>query len=141
LDDLPVSSRFTIPANELEVQYARSGGPGGQNVNKVNTKVTLKWQLRDNPALPDAWRHRVLNKYGNRVNGDGEMVLHSERYRVQKRNLEDCRQKLRQMLLECQHPPIPRKPTKPTLGSKRRRLDAKRRQSEKKRMRGRPGLE
>jgi ribosome-associated protein len=141
LDDLTVSSRLTIPANALEVQYARSGGPGGQNVNKLNTKVTLRWNLRDNPQIPQPWKRRVLSKHANRVNNDGEIVLHSERHRVQKRNLEDCRQKLKQMLLECQHPPTPRKRTKPTLASKRRRLEAKRRQSDKKRLRKRPRVD
>lgn len=141
MEDLYVSHRLTIPASQLEASYARSGGPGGQNVNKVNTKVTLRWQVRDNPLIPDPWRDRVIARYGGRINNEGEMVLHSERYRVQHRNLDDCRQKLRELLVDCQSPPRKRLATRPTKGSKLRRLDAKRRQSEKKRLRGRPGSE
>lgn len=137
MEDLYVSRRLTIPASQLQASYARSGGPGGQNVNKVNTKVTLRWQIRDNPLIPDAWRQRLIARYGGRINNEGEMVLHSERYRVQHRNLEDCRQKLRDLLLDCQTPPRKRLATRPTKGSKSRRLDAKRRQGEKKRSRGR----
>ncbi len=141
MDDLLISGRVTIPAKEIDVQFARSGGPGGQNVNKLNTKVTLRWRIRDNPLLPEGWRERAVARYKNRLNTEGELVLHSERYRLQRRNLEDCRQKLKEMLLACKTPPVPRKATRPTLGSQRRRVDAKRRQSEKKRLRGRPPVD
>lgn len=138
MEDLYVSRRLTISASELQTTFARSGGPGGQNVNKVNSKVTLRWRIRDNPAMPEAWRGRVEARFAGRITGEGDLVLHSERYRSQHRNLEDCRQKLRDLLLECQTPPRRRVATRPTKGSKVRRLDAKRQQSEKKRLRGRP---
>ncbi|WP_235934777.1 alternative ribosome rescue aminoacyl-tRNA hydrolase ArfB [Candidatus Laterigemmans baculatus] len=133
-----MSRRLTIPAAELQTTFARSGGPGGQNVNKVNSKVTLRWRIRDNSLMPEPWRQRVEGRFAGRINNEGELVLHSERYRSQPRNLEDCREKLRDLLLECQTAPRKRIATRPTKGSKLRRLDAKRQQSEKKRLRGRP---
>lgn len=141
MEDLYVSRRLTIPSAELDTQFARSGGPGGQNVNKVNSKVTLRWQIRDNPNVPDDWRSRMLAKYSNRINNEGEMVIHSQKYRAQPQNVEDCRQKLREMLLECQFPPTKRLKSRPTLGSKKRRLEEKNRQGQKKRLRGRVNLE
>lgn len=137
MEDLYISHRLTIPAAELDAQFARSGGPGGQNVNKVNSKVTLRWQLRDNPLVPEGWKARMLARYGNRVNSEGQLIIQSQRYRAQPKNVDDCRQKLREMLLECQAAPTKRLTTRPTLGSKKRRLDEKNRQGQKKRLRGR----
>lgn len=133
MSDLYVNKRLTIAEKELTITAARSGGPGGQNVNKVNSKVTLRWSPSRCPAMPDGWRQRFVRLHGNRINREGELVLHSERYRDQGRNLTDVRQKLLGMLLSCQSAPKKRKATRPTLASKRRRLDAKSRQSKKKR--------
>ena len=141
MEDLYISHRLTIPAAELDAQFARSSGPGGQNVNKVNSKVTLRWKIRDNPILPEGWRDRTIARFRSRINVAGELVLHSQKHRAQPQNMEDCRQKLRQMLLECQTPPTIRKETRPTLGSKKRRLEQKNRQGEKKRLRSRPSFE
>ncbi|QEG39938.1 alternative ribosome rescue aminoacyl-tRNA hydrolase ArfB [Roseimaritima ulvae] len=141
MDNLVINRRLTIPASQLSVSFARSSGPGGQNVNKVNSKVTLRWQIRDQPLISRAWRERFLQRFGTRVNVRGELVVSSERYRDQPRNLEDCREKLAEMLRQVASAPQIRKKTKPTLGSKRRRLDAKKRQSQKKRLRGRPTMD
>ena len=138
MDNLVINRRLTIPASQLSVSFAYASGPGGQNVNKVNSKVTLRWQIREQPLISRAWQERFLQRFGSRVNVRGELVVTSERYRDQPRNLEDCREKLATMLRQVQSPPTVRKKTKPTLGSKRRRLDAKKRQGEKKRLRGRP---
>lgn len=138
MEDLVINPRVTIPATQLDIQYARSSGPGGQNVNKLNTKATLKWQIRDNPILPQAWRDRVIHRYKNRLNNEGELVIHSERYRIQRRNAEDCLKKLQELLLSCQAAPKERIETKPTQGSRRRRLEQKNRLSEKKRLRRPP---
>jgi ribosome-associated protein len=137
MEDLFISRRLTIPASEIDTTFARSSGPGGQNVNKVNSKVTLRWKIRDNPQMPEGWRERTIVRYGNRINNEGQLVIHSQRYRAQPQNLEDCRQKLRELLLDCQLPPTKRLKTRPTLGSKKRRLEQKSRQGEKKRLRGR----
>ena len=133
--DLIINARLTIAASEFEVLHARSSGPGGQNVNKVNSKVTLKWSPAQCPGLSQAWRNRFVNRFANRINRDGKLVLHSERYRDQPRNLEDVRQRLTSMLLETQSAPKKRRPTKPSRGSQRRRLDSKSKHGQKKQAR------
>lgn len=132
MEDLVVNNRLTIPASELQASYSRSGGPGGQNVNKVASRVTLRWQVGDQPRLPPDWQRRLLARHGNRINREGEILVHSDRYRDQPRNLDDCRQRLVQWLLECEAAPVERKATRPSLGSKLRRLESKRRMAEKK---------
>ncbi|MEZ6090430.1 MAG: alternative ribosome rescue aminoacyl-tRNA hydrolase ArfB [Pirellulaceae bacterium] len=136
MNDLILNSRTIIPAGQLSVTHARSSGPGGQNVNKVNSKVTLAWRVIDNDILDPSWTQRVRVRHGNRINQSGALVLTSQQYREQHRNLNDCLGKLRTLLLECQHPPKRRKPTKPSLGSKLRRLESKRQLSSKKQSRG-----
>ncbi len=138
MTDLHVNRRLTIPDRELTVLTSRSSGPGGQNVNKVNTKATLKWNPSACELIDPAWRRRFVARHGNRINREGEIVLHSDRYRDQGRNLADVRNKLVAMLLECQAPPKIRKATRPTKGSQRRRLEQKQRQSQKKERRRRP---
>ncbi|NND97433.1 MAG: aminoacyl-tRNA hydrolase [Pirellulaceae bacterium] len=130
--DLFINTRLTIADSELEILSARSSGPGGQNVNKVNSKVTLRWSPRQCPGLSEAWRRRFVTRYANRINREGQLVLHSDKHRDRPRNLTDVRQKLRDMLVETQSPPKKRKPTRPTKGSQRRRLENKAKQSQKK---------
>ncbi len=137
MTDLYVNSRLTISESELLVSYARSSGPGGQNVNKVNSKVTLRWSPSECAGLDPAWRRRFVARFGNRINRQGELVLHSEKFRDQPRNLADVRQKLIDMLLECQAAPKKRIATRPSRASQRRRLDQKKRQSQKKQHRKR----
>lgn len=139
MSDLTVTKRFTIPEAELSWSATRSSGPGGQNVNKVNSKVTLRWVPKTQPGFDDGWRHRFESRFSTRINREGELVLHSEKTRDQIRNLADARSRLVAMLLECRLPPKTRTPTRPTLGSKKRRVEGKRRQSQKKRLRGSPG--
>ena len=129
---LLVNSRIQIPLAEFEISYARSSGPGGQNVNKVNSKAMLRWPLARSPSLPEDVRQRLLARYPRRVTVEGDLVVTSQRYRDAGRNASDCLEKLRQMLLEVAQPPKRRKPTRPTRGSVRRRLDDKRRRSQKK---------
>ena len=136
--DLYVNARLTIPSDEILISTARSSGPGGQNVNKVNSKVTLHWSPGNCSALRADWRRRFVAGYANRINREGQVVISSQQYRDQSRNLADARQRLVSMLLSCQSPPKSRKATRPTLGSKRRRLEQKRQQSQKKQNRQRP---
>jgi ribosome-associated protein len=129
---LVVNSRIQIPLAEFEISYARSSGPGGQNVNKVNSKATLRWGLASSASLPDDVRQRFLARYHRRVTVEGDLVVTSQRYRDAHRNADDCLEKLRLMLLEVAQPPRRRRPTQPTRGSIRRRLEDKHRRSQKK---------
>jgi ribosome-associated protein len=132
---LVVNQRIRIPLREFRFSFARSPGPGGQNVNKVNSKATLHWNVTGTTSLSEAVRERFLKQYHGRINQEGELFLSSSRFRDQGRNVADCLEKLRGMLAEVAVARRTRKKTKPSAGAKRRRLDAKRRQSDKKRMR------
>ena len=124
--------------SEFEIEMTRSSGPGGQNVNKVSSKVRLRWPAAQSRALPDDIRWRLLEKQAGRVTTEGELIVTSQRFRDQHRNRHDCFERLREMILEVLRPPTPRRKTKPTRGSQQRRLDAKRRRSATKRLRGKP---
>lgn len=139
--DLVINSRITIPANELQFTFARSGGPGGQNVNKLNTKALLRWPVSTSDALPEAVRERFLARHRRRITTDGYLLVTSQRYRDQGRNVSDCLEKLKGLVVEVLHPPKRRKPTRPTKASKERRLTAKRQKSEKKQQRKTPRRE
>jgi len=141
MSDLYINPRLTIPAAEIETSASRSSGPGGQNVNKVNSKVTLSWSPAQCQALGDAWRKRLLTRYANRLNREGRLILQSQRYRDQPRNLADVRGRLAEMLRECEFAPKSRTPTRRTRGSQIRRLDAKKRVGQKKSLRKKPRLE
>ena len=132
---LAINSKLKIPLREFRFTFSRSAGPGGQNVNKLNTKALLRWPLLVSPSLPEAVRKRFLAKYGRRVNSDGDLLITSQRFRDAGRNVADCLEKLRAMLQLAAVAPKRRKPTKPTRASAQRRLDHKRRQAEKKRRR------
>jgi ribosome-associated protein len=133
---LELPGGIRIPAHELEFHYARSSGPGGQNVNKVNSKCVMHWNVHATRALPEGMRARLLSAFANRISGEGFLVLSSDRFRDQQRNFDDCLAKLREMLLSVLHPPRPRKPTRPTRGSKRRLRESKSHRSETKKNRG-----
>ena len=127
-----------IPQEEFEFRFDRSSGPGGQNVNKVNSKATLHWRVVDTPSLPDPVRQRFLERFATRINKQGQLVVSSQRHRDQAKNVEDCLQRVEEMLLQVIKPPRRRKKTKPTQASKRRRLDDKRRRGDTKKMRRSP---
>ena len=135
---LRVSSRIGIPLNEFSFSFMRSSGPGGQNVNKVNTKARLRWPVLDSPSLPPAVRERFIQRFRSRLTTEGELIITSQRYRDQKRNVADCLDRLRVMLLEVAQPPRRRKVTKPTRASRQRRLTEKRHKSERKALRRPP---
>ena len=132
---LEINEQINIPDAELSWSFVRSGGPGGQNVNKVASKAVLRWSLQTNTSLPDEVKRRLCGQQRRRITTEGEMVLSSQRYRDQERNRADCLLKLEEMIRVALVEPIVRKATKPSRGAKRRRVADKRRQSEKKRNR------
>jgi len=132
---LVVNARLKIPISEFTFTFARSPGPGGQNVNKVNTKAQLRWAILQSPSLPEAVRQRFLAKFATRVTAEGDLLLTSRRFRDAGRNVADCLEKLRGMLAAVATAPRPWRPTRPTAGSVRRRLQRKHEQSEKKQQR------
>jgi len=138
---IQVNERITIPDEELRFDFVRSGGPGGQNVNKVATKAVLRWNPRDSAALPEPVRRRLLQRLEGRLNREGDWIVTSQVSRDRTRNAADCLEKVRRVVLEAAKPPKPRVPTKPTKASKRRRLEAKRRRSAAKRLRRPPDIE
>ncbi len=135
---LQVTPKLGIPLREFSFQFSRSSGAGGQHVNKVNTRVTLRWKVATSPSLPEAVRERFVARFGRRVTRDGELVLHSQRFRDQGRNVADVLERLRGMLAEVATPGRPRKPTRPTRAAQERRLQDKRAQKERKARRRRP---
>ena len=126
---LVINAQLQIPLREFQFSYARSSGPGGQNVNKVNTKTTLRWPVIASPSLPEDVRRRLLASHRHRITSTGEMLVTSQRFRDAGRNVADCLEKLRRLLAGVASPPKRRKPTKPTRGSVERRLQSKQRQA------------
>ncbi|HEX3656013.1 MAG TPA: alternative ribosome rescue aminoacyl-tRNA hydrolase ArfB [Pirellulales bacterium] len=133
---LVVNSRIQIPESEFTFSYTRSSGPGGQNVNKVNSRATLRWRPSTSVGLPADVLERFQTHYAARLTGDGDLLISSQRYRDQGRNVQDCLDKLRAMLAGVARPPKRRKKTRPTKGSIKRRLEQKRREGSKKSDRG-----
>jgi len=138
---LVVNSRVRIPKEELEFTYARSSGPGGQNVNKVNSKAMLRWGVTRSPSLPDDIRARFVSRFGSRLTGEGDLLVTSQRFRDQSRNAADCLDKLREMIAAVAQPPRKRKPTRPTRAAGERRLQKKRTVGRTKQLRQRPGAD
>ncbi len=136
---LDVTPAFQIPRSELVLQFSRSSGAGGQNVNKVNSRVQMRWSLDESSVLPDEVRDQLKSRNRRRINSSGELTITSQRYRDQSRNIEDCLEKLRELVLEALKPPKVRRPTRPTAGSKRRRLGEKRERAQRKQGRRPPG--
>ncbi len=136
---MDITDALQIPDDELHFSFARSGGPGGQNVNKVASKAILHWDLAANTTLPDDAKDRLRRHYAKRLTTEGQLVIQGQRFRDQGKNIDDCRERLRQMILQALHPPRPRKATRPSRGSKLRRLDEKRRQAQRKEARRKPG--
>lgn len=132
MDDLRVSSRVTIPAKDLSWTAARSGGPGGQNVNKVATKVDLRFDLEGTDVLTATQKTRLRRLAKNQLDAEGRVMMTSSATRDQHRNLEDAREKLAALVRRSLTPPKKRKKTKPSRGAKERRLKAKKQRAEKK---------
>jgi ribosome-associated protein len=136
---LRISRDLFIDENDLTIDFVRASGPGGQNVNKLSTAAQLRFDT-DRVALPPDARTRLARLAGQRMTKDGVIVIHAQRFRTQERNRADAIERLVELLREAMIRPTPRRPTKPTLGSKKRRLEGKKRRSDIKARRGSRGF-
>ncbi len=136
--DLPVGGSLVLPARELHWRFSRASGPGGQGVNTTDSRVELSFDLVGSPSVPETLRERALGRLAGRL-VDGVLTVVASEYRSQLRNREAARERLAATLRTAVAPePSKRRPTRPTAGAKRRRLDAKSRRGDTKKLRGRP---
>ena len=136
--DLPVRRAVVLPGRELHWRFSRASGPGGQGVNTTDSRVELFFDLARSPSVPEPLRERAVRRLEGRL-VDGVLTIVAAEHRSQLRNREAARERLAAALRDAMRPdPAARRPTRPTRGSVRRRLDAKSRRSALKRLRGRP---
>ena len=126
---LEISAHIRIPDEEFSWSFVRSGGPGGQNVNKVASKAVLRWNAAASPSIPDEIKARLQQQQHRRISGDGDLLITSQRYRDQERNRLDCLDKLAEMIRAAAVVPKTRRKTKPSRGARERRLSAKKHRS------------
>jgi ribosome-associated protein len=134
-----ITPRISLEDSEVSEEFMRASGPGGQNVNKVETAVRLRFNAALSPSLPEPVRARLLRLAGARLTRDGVVIIEAQRYRTQERNRADALERLVDLIREAAAPPPPpRIKTKPTYGSKLRRLEGKKQRGDIKAMRGKP---
>lgn len=138
---LRISDHISIPYSELQFDHLRASGPGGQNVNKVASAVQLRFDLRSSVSLPEGVRQRAMALAGSRLTSEGVIVITAQSHRSQAQNRDDAIKRLVALIRKAEVPPRPRRATKPTKASQRRRLDAKKIRAASKRGRRKPELQ
>lgn len=132
---IQISPSIQIDERELQLEYVRSSGPGGQNVNKVATAVQLRFDITNSPALASDVKGRLIRLAGNRVNTDGVLLIEAKRFRTQEANRDDAIQRFVELVRRSIVPPKPRRKTKPTIASKEKRLKEKKQRGDIKKIR------
>ncbi len=137
-----INASISLDEREIQEDFVRASGPGGQNVNKVSTAVQLRFDVARSPSLPETVRERLTTLAGRRMTNEGVLIIEAERFRSQRRNRDDALQRLVALILEATAIETPRHATRPTLASKKRRLESKQRRGDTKRLRTtKPGTE
>ncbi|HEX7976015.1 MAG TPA: alternative ribosome rescue aminoacyl-tRNA hydrolase ArfB [Anaerolineales bacterium] len=132
-----VNSFISLDERDLQLDFVRASGPGGQNVNKIASAVQLRFNTHT-PALPEDVRQRLLRIAAGRITTEGELIIDARRYRTQEQNRQDALDRLVEVVRRAAQKPKPRRPTRPTAASRQKRLEQKRRRSDVKRMRREP---
>jgi ribosome-associated protein len=132
---IEITPSIAIAESELEEEFIRSPGPGGQNVNKVSSAVQLRFDVAHSPSLPEDVRQRLMTLAGRRLTTEGVLLITARRFRTQERNRQDARARLIELVRRAAEPPKTRRPTRPSRAAKARRLEEKRRRGGIKRSR------
>lgn len=137
-ESLHIQNGVIIPGHELEIQASLSGGPGGQHVNKTHSRITLRWHLESSESLSDSQRAYLRTRIANRITNAGFVLVHCDKHRQQRRNIQGAREQLKELIYNGLQRPKRRKPTRPTRSSQRKRVDTKKKRGDLKKNRRKP---